>query len=190
MRIALILAGCLYGGALFFKVVFGWHIWVTVPSLLLMTGLYTIGKPLHCPMRLPACPCVPGGGLDAIVFADVIQTGIFTTGGLMALYYALSEVGGFTGLYNSADEFNLDDGYFTKTWRPMDHPPYTGPGLLTGMPTLCFWYWVVDQEMAQRVLGAQSVGHARVGALLAASLKMLTPFIIVIPGECCTLARR
>ena len=36
--------GCLYGGALFFRVVFGWHIWVTVPTLLTMTGMYTIGN--------------------------------------------------------------------------------------------------------------------------------------------------
>ena len=74
------------------------------------------------------------------MFADVIQTGIFMTGGLLATYYALHEVGGFKGLWESANDFELDDGYFLSTWRPMEKPPYTGPGLMTGYLMLLFWY--------------------------------------------------
>ena len=133
-----------------------------------------------------------GGGLDAIVFADVIQTCIFMTGGLLASYYAMAEVGGFEGLWQSANDFELDEGYFMSTWRPIEQPPYTGPGLLTGYLCLLFWYWVIDQEMAQRVIGAKTVAHARVGSLMAATLKLTTPFIVVIPGallptHCCPM---
>jgi SSS family solute:Na+ symporter len=44
------------------------------------------------------------------------------------------------------------------------------------------WYTVINQFMIQRVLGAKNMYHARMGIVLAGYLKLLLPFIIVVPG--------
>ena len=44
------------------------------------------------------------------------------------------------------------------------------------------WYTVINQFMIQRVLGAKNMYHARMGITFAAYLKLLLPFIVVVPG--------
>ena len=51
-----------------------------------------------------------------------------------------------------------------------------------GVPILGIWYWCTDQVIVQRVLGAADVRQARYGALFAAALKLLPPFVFVLPG--------
>lgn len=120
---------------IFFKVVLGWGTWTTVPALLVGTGVYTIG-----------------GGLDAIVYADVLQTFIFVTGGLTVFVLCMNEIGGLAELFQTADRFKLDNGNFVSAYRPPDVKPYPVTGMATGGIVTIIWYWIVDQEMAQRVL--------------------------------------
>jgi len=44
------------------------------------------------------------------------------------------------------------------------------------------FYWCMDQTNVQRVLGARSVDQGQKGALFAGFLKLLIPFILVLPG--------
>ena len=54
-----------------------------------------------------------------------------------------------------ADALHLDDGQYLKVFRPPDTRPYAGTGLFTGTIITTFWYWCIDQEMVQRVLGGK-----------------------------------
>ena len=65
--------------------------------------------------------------------------------------------------------------------KPLDSElPITGfliGNLLGGM-----FYWCMDQTNVQRVLGARSVDQGQKGAIFAGFLKLLIPFILVLPG--------
>jgi uncharacterized sodium:solute symporter family permease YidK len=50
------------------------------------------------------------------------------------------------------------------------------------MPYTSIWYWCTDQNVVQRVLSARSLSEARAGTILAGYLKILPPFIMVLPG--------
>ncbi|MEO1104825.1 MAG: hypothetical protein AAFW98_14035, partial [Pseudomonadota bacterium] len=47
---------------------------------------------------------------------------------------------------------------------------------------LGFWYWVTNQYIVQRVLGARSVRDAQWGSIFAGFLKIIPLFTMVIPG--------
>jgi len=67
-----------------------------------------------------------------------------------------------------------------------DHPNYSDlPGiwtLLGGLWVLHFSYWGFNQYIIQRALGSKSLSEARKGLAFAASLKLLIPVIVVVPG--------
>ncbi len=66
--------------------------------------------------------------------------------------------------------------------QPLDDPILPWPGLFLGVPLLGFWYWVTNQYIVQRVLGARSLRDAQRGALLGGFLKIIPMFIMVLPG--------
>jgi SSS family solute:Na+ symporter len=43
-------------------------------------------------------------------------------------------------------------------------------------------YWIGNQVIVQRVLGAKSIGHARSGVLFGALIKLMFPMLLVLPG--------
>jgi SSS family solute:Na+ symporter len=47
-----------------------------------------------------------------------------------------------------------------------------------------FAYWGFNQYITQRALGAKSLKEAQKGVMFAAYLKLLMPFVIVLPGIC------
>ena len=67
-----------------------------------------------------------------------------------------------------------------------EHPNYGDlPGiwtLLGGLWVLHFSYWGFNQYIIQRALGSKSLAEARKGLAFAASLKLLIPVIVVVPG--------
>lgn len=44
------------------------------------------------------------------------------------------------------------------------------------------WYMVINQFMVQRLFAAKDIYHARMGIIFASYMKLLLPFIVVIPG--------
>lgn len=44
------------------------------------------------------------------------------------------------------------------------------------------WYTVINQHMIQKVFAAKDIYHARMGMVFASFLKLLLPFIVVVPG--------
>ncbi|MEX0610609.1 MAG: hypothetical protein WD229_00700, partial [Pirellulales bacterium] len=58
--------------------------------------------------------------------------------------------------------------------------PWTA--LLLGLWIPNFYYWGLNQYISQRTLGAQSLADGQKGVVFAAGLKLLIPFVIVLPG--------
>ncbi|KAI2666569.1 Sodium/myo-inositol cotransporter 2 [Labeo rohita] len=56
------------------------------------------------------------------------------------------------------------------------------PGVILGMSIPSMWYWCSDQVIVQRSLASKNIVHAKGGSLLAAYLKVLPFFMMVIPG--------
>ena len=126
------------------------------------------------------------GGLKAVALTDIIQVVILILGGLAITWIALDALegadGALAGLGLLAQEM---PGHFEMI-LDNDHPAYGDlPGiwtLLGGLWVLHFSYWGFNQYIIQRALGAESLGEAQKGLAFAAFLKLLVPFIVVIPG--------
>lgn len=66
--------------------------------------------------------------------------------------------------------------------QPAAHATSPWPSLVLDTFSVGIWYNVINQFMIQRVLGARSMYHARMGIVLAGYLKMLMPLLVVVPG--------
>ena len=66
--------------------------------------------------------------------------------------------------------------------RPMEDPEIPWTVLLLGLWIPNFFYWGLNQYIMQRSLAAKSVSEGQKGIVLAAFLKLLIPFAVVIPG--------
>jgi SSS family solute:Na+ symporter len=125
------------------------------------------------------------GGMKVVGYTSAIQVFFLVISGFIALFISLKMIGGTEGISagfhilktEAADHFHM---IFKK-----DNPNYIDlPGLsvlLGGMWIANLNYWGCNQYITQRALGA-SLPVARKGILFAAFLKMLMPFIIVVPG--------
>lgn len=125
------------------------------------------------------------GGLKAVALTDIIQVVLLVIGGALITAITLGEVGsgsiaqGFARLTQEfPDHFHM---ILSK-----DNPQYANlPGLsviLGGMWVMHFSYWGFNQYIIQRALGAKDVAEAQKGIIFAAFLKVIMPFIIVVPG--------
>ena len=65
---------------------------------------------------------------------------------------------------------------------PKDHPVLPWTALVIGLWIPNLYYWGLNQFITQRSLAAKSLKHGQMGVIMAAGLKLLIPFIIVMPG--------
>lgn len=141
------------------------------------------------------------GGMKVIGYTDVIQVVCLVVGGLATTYLALSllsdKVGTGAGVFEGlslikekADShmhmiFQKGE-YFVHDGRGGKIDAYSQlPGLMMfivgGQWIVNFNYFGCNQYMIQRALGAD-LSTARQGVLFAAFLKLMMPFIVVLPG--------
>jgi SSS family solute:Na+ symporter len=132
-----------------------------------LTGLYTIV-----------------GGLMAVVVTESIQTVILLVGAVFMTGYSLYYVGGFTGIQETL-EANGELVKMTVLRSVQEQPELPWFAVLLGYPIIGIWYWCTDQTIVQRVLGAKSENHARVGPLFCGFIKILPVFLFVLPGLMC-----
>lgn len=149
----------LYAAGLLFYRIFGWNIYATSIVIVLITGLYSIT-----------------GGANAVIRTQLFQGIVLIVGAITLSLFGLNAVGGFTGLEQKlpADFFNM--------FKKVSDPDFPWTGILFGAPIIAFWYWCTDQYIVQKLFSAKSVNDARRGSLLAAFLKVLPIFILVLPG--------
>lgn len=126
------------------------------------------------------------GGLASIAWTDAIQVVFLVFGGLATTYLALNTVSDGQGMMEGLGI--IYDKAPTKFSMILDesNPEYLNlPGigvLIGGMWVANLYYWGFNQYIIQRALAAKSLKEAQKGILLAAFLKLLIPFIVVIPG--------
>ena len=122
------------------------------------------------------------GGLKAVVWSDLLQGGALLIGGAIVSYLGLKAIGDgnvFEG-WRSFREANADKLHVVKPWNDPDVPwlaVFVG-GLW--IPNL--FYWGLNQFITQRTLGAKSLAEGQKGVMFAGLLKLVIPFIIVMPG--------
>jgi SSS family solute:Na+ symporter len=126
------------------------------------------------------------GGLASIAWTDAIQVVFLIFGGLATTYLALDTVSSGQGMLEG---FGIIlDKAPEKFSMILDksNPEYVNlPGigvLVGGLWVANLYYWGFNQYIIQRALAAKSLGEAQKGILLAAFLKLIIPFIVVIPG--------
>ena len=66
--------------------------------------------------------------------------------------------------------------------RPKEDTDIPWTALLVGLWIPNFFYWGLNQYIVQRTLGSKSLAEGQKGIVFAAALKLIVPFIVVIPG--------
>lgn len=66
--------------------------------------------------------------------------------------------------------------------RPKDDPNMPWTALLIGIWIPNFFYWGLNQYIVQRTLGSKSLAEGQKGIVFAAFMKLIIPFVVVIPG--------
>ncbi len=157
-----------YAGALVFRTlladVFGspdQAFWVGAIATVLATGIYTIL-----------------GGLRAVVYTEVLQTGLLILGSVLITVFGLSALGGWEEVRAVARL----QGEQWALWRSNDDPVFPWLGVMISSPIVGIWYWCTDQYIVQRTLAARSLKDARRGALWGGFLKVWPVFIFLVPG--------
>ncbi|MGC1480785.1 MAG: sodium/solute symporter [Chthoniobacterales bacterium] len=66
--------------------------------------------------------------------------------------------------------------------RPATDPEIPWTALMLGLWIPNFFYWGLNQYIMQRTLGSKSLAEGQKGVVFAAALKLIIPFVVVIPG--------
>jgi SSS family solute:Na+ symporter len=161
LSIVLDTAGSLFAGAIVLKVFFPQlELAPTIAAIALFAGLYTAA-----------------GGLRAVVYTDVLQSVVLLAGSVFLSWMVFAEFDFSWAKATAA----MPEGHISLI-RPLDDPGLPWLGTLIGLPILGFYYWTMNQYVSQRILGARDMPAAGGGALIAAGLKLLPLFLMVLPG--------
>ncbi len=112
------------------------------------------------------------GGLRAIAISDTYMGLVLLVMGGLVTGFALDRIGW--------DLSGIPSERLTPFGGPDSDIPW--PTLLTGMMFAHVFYWGTNMLIAQRALAARDIREAQKGIYAAAALKLLTPFIVVLPG--------
>lgn len=145
------------------NITYAQSIWVTVWVIGIIGSIYAIF-----------------GGLRAVAISDSLNGIALVVGGLAVPVFGLIYLG----------QGNISDGFqaflsatpekFNSIGSSTDPVPFGT--LFTGLILVALYYWGTDQAIIQRALGAQSLKEGQKGVIFAGFLKVLTPFMLVIPG--------
>jgi solute:Na+ symporter, SSS family len=162
----------------------GWNEVVCILSTAALVGIYTVA-----------------GGLAAVVYTDVVQCVVMIAGCLLVVVLGVVEVGGVGPLREKVAEVvaHRQEAERQKGVAPLprgeeDSPtalvqpvktrgPYPWTAIFFGLAlVLSPGYWIGNQAIIQRALGARSEFEAKAGYVWGAVLKNLIPFIVAVPG--------
>lgn len=209
-NIVAFLAPVLYGGGLVLEEVFGLDALLGVEMTdqgLPATGavrwglIFAIGL-----IGLTAGGWSIWGGLKSIAWMDLLTILVMIIGGLSVTYFGLKHLSGddasvIEGIEvmierNQADEGSWQEGVELIKPGIIEAPKYDRLSVLQPLThetnpwthwVLSFfyiglWYTVINQFLIQKIFGARDMFHARMGMTFASYLKLLLPFIVVVPG--------
>lgn len=160
LNIFLDCAGALYAGGLVVQTLFPEiDLWVGVLGLALLAAVLSVT-----------------GGLGAVVVSDTIQACVLIAGGTIIYFAARAAVPSWEAVEAAVPEGAL------SIVQPLDDPALPWPGLFTGVLIIGIYFWVTNQMMVQRVLGAKNLDHGRWGSIFAGFLKLPILYIMILPG--------
>ena len=153
--------------AVMLKPLMGWGVWTSILLTATVVGVYTVS-----------------GGLSAVVMTDVVQLVIMFVGGAALVVLGLWNLGGWSGLVEKVHALGPEYADHFKLFLPVGtKSPYPWTGILLGLTVvLATAYWIGNQAIIQRTLGAKSEWDAKAGMLWGAVLKVFIPVFIVFPG--------
>lgn len=144
-----------------------WQVMIWIMFISVVVGVYVIG-----------------GGLSAVVMTDVVQLVIMFVGGLAIIAVGLYELGGISGLKETIYGLGPEYSRHFDLFLPADSKtPYPWTGIVFGLAfVLAPAYWLGNQAIIQRTLGAKSEWDAKAGTLWCGFLHALIPILITVPG--------
>ena len=124
------------------------------------------------------------GGLSAVVYTDLVQTGIILLGTLSVTAFALHHLGGPVEGWATLKQTIKATGCTEQfgLWHSLSHKSFPWLGLIVASTTIGVWYWCTDQFIVQRCLAGRNLTNARRGAIWGACLKLLPVFLFLVPG--------
>ena len=154
---------------------------IIILALFLIAGIYSIY-----------------GGLASVAWTDVMQVTFLVGGGLVTAYFALCSVAGDDGTFidgfNKVYTFLTTGDYSTDTHFHLVIQQSHNESAFANVPGIAaivggVWltnlgYWGFNQYIIQKGLAAKSIDEAKKGLVFAGFLKILIPFIVVLPGIC------
>jgi SSS family solute:Na+ symporter len=160
----------MYSMAIIMKVILGWNIHFSIWVSSLTVALY-----------------VMAGGLLSAIFNEVLQFFLIWIGCLVIPVVGLIETGGWTGMVHRI-QTNFPGQDFIHMWSTTGS--FTGnpmgvhwTGIVFGWGlAISFGYWTTDFLVVQRVMAAKDLRSAQLGTVIGAFLKMMVPFIVILPG--------
>ncbi|MBX3415867.1 MAG: sodium/solute symporter [Pirellulales bacterium] len=153
--------------SVFLQELMGWREEWSIILMAVVVGVYTVS-----------------GGLTAVVMTDVIQLLVMFIGAAALLVLSVWEAGGWQGM----TEAILAQGpetqhHFTLLLPHSADTPYPWTGIVFGLGlVLSSAYFVGNQVIVQRVLGARSEWDAKAGMVVAGLLKLCIPLLMFVPG--------
>ena len=137
------------------------------------------------------------GGLASVAWTDVMQVIFLVGGGLVTAWFALKAVGGGDGVLAGLSNLYTDlttGEHLTDSHLHLVIQESHGASAFANVPGIAavvggVWltnlgYWGFNQYIIQKGLAAKSTEEAQKGLIFAGFLKILIPFIVVLPGIC------
>lgn len=136
------------------------------------------------------------GGLASVAWTDVMQVVFLVGGGLITAWFALKAAGdgaaleGLRNVYTTltTGEYARDTHFHLVIQESHNPSAFANvPGIVAVVGAVWLTnlgYWGFNQYIIQKGLAAKSVNEAQKGLVFAGLLKLLIPFIVVLPGVC------
>jgi SSS family solute:Na+ symporter len=162
--IAVTIAAVIYSGGLTLQTIFGDvnnynHLLYGILVITIIATFYTIW-----------------GGLMACAWADLFQGSALIIGGVLALILGFKAIG-FKTFFTTPE---ITDKLHVIL--PANHSVLPWTVLVLGLWVPNFYYWGLNQYIMQRTLAARTLRQGQLGIIFAAFLKLLIPFIIILPA--------
>ncbi len=149
------------------------------------------------------------GGLKSVAWMDLLTIIVMVIGGLSVTYFGLRHLGMEEGgegsiiagarttiernraessPYREAAELvrpgiiAADEYDRLSVIQPLTHETNPWTHWVLSFFYIGLWYTVINQFLIQKIFGAKDMFHARMGMTFASYLKLLLPFIVVVPG--------
>jgi solute:Na+ symporter, SSS family len=145
----------------------GWPVKTSIIITAVLIGIYTTA-----------------GGLSAVVMTEVVNLSIMIIGSIAILILGFWEIGGWHELSSRIAAYGPEyKNHFSLVLPLNSNTPYPWPGILFGLTlVLAPAYYIGNQTIVQRCLGAKNEWHAKSAMIAGAFLKLIIPVLVVFPG--------